>query len=903
MKKLTLQTNFTAGELSPLLHAFLDMNKYKNGLATAQNCLIRPQGPISKRTGSQYIATAKHAGTNIIRLMRFQFSQQNAYILEFGLNYVRFFKNALPVLNTGVPYEVTTPYSDTDVFGLSYAQFGNTIYIAHGNYPTSTLTWTSDTNWLFQPAVFFPIITDQFGFNPHHGLTLGATSGNNITVTAGASSFLQGDTGRNIVEVDSTGSILENAGRASIITVSSATVAIVNILQTFSSTSLTSGLWTMDLSPYASLQPNGTVQGTTCLVRSIAPGSGGNITPTGNLTINGTTGSQTFTSDQAGTFSAVNIGQIIVNLIGTGRAIITSITSGVSAVATITETWQNMITVPETDWGIQVPIDTFRSTDVGRYIVLQNGIGLITAVNSTSEVQVNIQKAFNSTAATTAWSIEDAAWTSANGYPAIVAFDQQRLLLASWKTKPQTVVFSASGIFNNMGVGASDSDAVEVDVSTNFVNQVNWALPIRTDMLLGTSGTELSLNGNGSPITPTNIEQETRSYYGSNAQVPIGLGVEGLYFHRSGRKIMSIRYDFLTDTYVSDDLTFFAEHITEGIVKEMAWAFNPNRVIYAVLNDGTMIAGTYYKEQQIIGWTRFVTQGNYESVQTISTGQYDEVWVCVNRTINGTSTRYIERFCTGDGTLNTDGFSDSYSIYNNPLTITGISNALTAVITIPNHGYANGTHIKILGAQGLTDNNNKNYINGITFIVFGATTNTFSLTNLAGTTLNTATLTAYTGSGTANQLVTNISGLTYLNGTTVKVLTDGATHPDCVVSGGSITLDYPAYAVVVGLGYDFMVQTLNLVYDLGAGMQQGQQVRFVRPILRVVDSVLPTLNGQYQPSRSPQDPTDNSVPLFTGDVIYHGLPFDSAGQLTIESSDPLPLTLLGIFGSFSGGTQ
>ena len=87
----SIVTNFQAGELSPRLEGRIDLQKYSAGAQTLQNMLVYPQGGITRRPGTYYSGTSKDGGK--VRLINFEFSDEQAYVLEFGANYVRFFKD------------------------------------------------------------------------------------------------------------------------------------------------------------------------------------------------------------------------------------------------------------------------------------------------------------------------------------------------------------------------------------------------------------------------------------------------------------------------------------------------------------------------------------------------------------------------------------------------------------------------------------------------------------------------------------------------------------------------------------------------------------------------------------------------------------------------------------------
>lgn len=952
----------------------MDLAQYKNGLKTALNCNILPQGPIARRNGSQYIAATKNNGS--VRLVEFQFSQTNSYIIEVGNTYMRFYKNGAQIQVTGTPYEITSPYTTAELFQFTYKQFGTSIYFAHPNHPPQQLFWQGDTNWSMNPITFFPVATAENGFKPAATLTPGATTGTGITFTASSGVFLAADVGRQIHYIN-------NNGIASITSITDSSHVVCDIIQDFPNTSaIASQSWKMDLSPVAFVVPNATTVGDSIHITSVKPGVGGVVVPQSAITPSATTGTNVlFFVDQA-VISTANIGQVICNKNGPGKAIITSVdapqpitggnasnpqrismtdTSGLrqsgdkiyitgqtlmqqitnryflvggvqsatditlddtagngvdgtgygtanssgtvqnlTIKATILEAFTSTGTLAETTWELRTPIDAFRSADVGNYLVLNNGIVKITSLVSAQEVIGTILKSLNSINGTNAWSLESPAWSNTLGYPAVVGIHQQRLVLASTSSSPESLWLSESGVFTSMGTGSNDSDAIQEDLTSS--DPINWVMQLRGDLLLGSFKQEMSINAGGTQgtITPATFSELNRSYYGGNVQQPIVIGFEGLFVQKSQKKIMSLAYNFLVDTYEGKDLTLFSEHIAAGLVKQMVWVQDPDKHIMAVLQDGTIIVCTYYKDQQLQGWTRYSTNGQYQSIQTISTGAYAEVWVVVTRIVNGSTVNYIERFDTGDGSSPIDGFSDCYLSYYNPIAITGITQANPAVVTAPSHGLNTNDTVKIINmgtaatktssATGMYEITNK------TYTVTKINSNSFSLN------VDSTHFSSYVSGGSVVKLVTTISGISHLEGMTVQVKQDGATAANKTVSSGSITLDTPGYAVTVGLPYNMQVHTLSKEYDLGIGTQQGQPIRFVRPILRLLNSAYPTLNGNPAPSRSPLNNMDHSLPLFTGDLSFGGLTWDRYGEFDIQTSLPFPCILCGIFGSLDGGS-
>jgi len=92
------QTNFTAGELTPKLAGQVDFKKYNNGVEILENMTVFPQGGATRRYGSRFVAEVKDS-SKTTRLIPFEFNIEQSYILEFGDQYIRFFKDNGQITN------------------------------------------------------------------------------------------------------------------------------------------------------------------------------------------------------------------------------------------------------------------------------------------------------------------------------------------------------------------------------------------------------------------------------------------------------------------------------------------------------------------------------------------------------------------------------------------------------------------------------------------------------------------------------------------------------------------------------------------------------------------------------------------------------------------------------------
>ncbi len=209
-KASAIQSSFNAGELTPRLRGRVDLDKYKNGCETLTNFIPQIHGPIKKRPGSRFVSVAAvndffnqdyPAGLiphpegvpGPIRLIPFEYSTTQAYVMEFYRYNIRFYKDGALVMSGGSPYTVYTPYEDIELQDLYYAQSADVVYIAHPNHPPYKLSRFSDTSWTMTEVVFdWPPFNDE-----NTTVTTIVTSGTTGTVslTASASLFSSSDVG------------------------------------------------------------------------------------------------------------------------------------------------------------------------------------------------------------------------------------------------------------------------------------------------------------------------------------------------------------------------------------------------------------------------------------------------------------------------------------------------------------------------------------------------------------------------------------------------------------------------------------------------------------------------------------------------------------------------------------
>lgn len=160
----TIQPSFSSGELAPATYARVDLGRYFTGLRTCRNLMVMPEGGVRNRAGTRFMAETKNSALKS-RLIPFQFSTEQTYILEFGVGYIRFYTNGGQLLNAGVVYEISSPYAEADLFALNYTQSADVMTIVHPNYAPMELKRFGPTSWTLTAITFVPTIQPPTGLS------------------------------------------------------------------------------------------------------------------------------------------------------------------------------------------------------------------------------------------------------------------------------------------------------------------------------------------------------------------------------------------------------------------------------------------------------------------------------------------------------------------------------------------------------------------------------------------------------------------------------------------------------------------------------------------------------------------------------------------------------------------
>lgn len=246
-------------------------------------------------------------------------------------------------------------------------------------------------------------------------------------------------------------------------------------------------------------------------------------------------------------------------------------------------------------------------------------------------------------------------WAGSN-WPRAIGFFQGRLYVGGtpqeperfWASRPgENTIATEAGDnwekytdFRTTGVDGGDQadpDAVFPDHAIDFTidkrGQIRWIMA-QKNLVMGTENSEWIFTAQDGVLYPGDIQATMQSTYGSAISQAIAVGNELMYIVPDRSKIRSMGYEYDREQWVSKDLTFYADHISQGgnYFTELHYSANPFSIIFATTNLGTLVGAVYDAESRQAGFFRRVTEGDVLSATTLAYSGRDEAWALVERT-------------------------------------------------------------------------------------------------------------------------------------------------------------------------------------------------------------------------------------------------------------------------------
>lgn len=751
MPDILIQASFNAGEWSPALYARVDLQKYRSGAALLENFFVDYRGGASTRMGSKYILQA-YKSAYPVRLISFQAAFNIGYILEFGQNYLRFYYQGAPVLETAISitgvnlanpvgiqvsapwtagdwiyitgingttqlngnyyqvlgnsagvvtladlngsaidgtgftawtsggtaariYTISTPYAAADLATLKFAQVTNQMILCHPSYAPQILSLITATNWTLAAAVFGS--TALAPTNVAVSTTLGATGSGGTSV---GYSYV-------VTSIDASG---QESSPSTAATIKAADIRV------------NSGTNQITWSPVAGAQGYnvyesyvsyfgvvpagvnygfvGTVIGTTFTDSNITPdfaesppvaqnpftGSGiafitmntyGTYTSVPTASASGGSPSipavlqPVLAANYTPSITTGGTGYVVGDKINFGNGVVIQVTT-IGAGGSITA-WtmiaNGQITTGSTPANPVGQVST-SGAGTGATMTATWGVGYVVIINPGAGFSTTPTINFSSGAASATATLG----ATSNGNPAVPAFCQQRLVLAAQPGAPQSFHASQPGAYYNFNITSpiAASNAITETLVSNTQETIKAISSFSSGMIVWTDKAMWLVNGaNGAAgISATSISANRQSTNGANDMPPIVINYSALFVNSKGFSVYEAAYNIYFTTFTSSDITTIASHLFFGYnLKEWCWADQPFHLIWAVRSDGALLSLTYLKEQEFTAWAHHITTGSYLSVASVtettaSLGTADAVYTVVQRTINGRTVKYIERF-------------------------------------------------------------------------------------------------------------------------------------------------------------------------------------------------------------------------------------------------------------------
>lgn len=629
-----IQTSFNGGEWGPELEGRVDVAKYQNACKRMENFIPLIQGPARRRGGTRFVSEVKDSNARTW-LARFQFNATQSYVLEFGHLYVRFYTDNGVLLDVAQTVQVVTQANpgvltydgadpvDGDWFYLSgFSSMpelnGRTIKVGNVNAVGNN----------FELHELDGAFVNTSAYGPYTG---GGTLSKVFTLTTPyTTADLINPDGSFALQMKQKGDVLYIAHpRHSPRKLSrvSATAWTVNEMDYIGG-------------PFEDVYPDETIT----VYASAKTGTGVTLQASASI------------------FAATDVGRLFylenkkANVIQVWEAN-KPITAGDMRRAD----GKNYLALNTATTGVFRPIHFSGSEYDGNTGVQWEyqdpgyGWGKITSYTSSQTVTVTVLSQLPDQVvlvanATTRWAF--GAWGSVVGYPSHIGFFRNRTVFA--RALDGTLWFSVAGDYEDFH-DRDDGGQVVADMSVTLTIQSEQANAIQfmasDDVLVvGTAAGEFLIREltDNEAFGPGNVTVVESSEYGSRGVQPVKVGGSVIFVQRAGRKLREVRYDALQDAYEAIDLSTFAPHLIpkKTFIRQIAYQKEPHSILWVERSDGLLLGYTLNREQDVTAWHRQPLGGggvvDSMVVAPSPSNDRDDLWMIVQRTINGVTKRYVE---------------------------------------------------------------------------------------------------------------------------------------------------------------------------------------------------------------------------------------------------------------------
>lgn len=248
----------------------------------------------------------------------------------------------------------------------------------------------------------------------------------------------------------------------------------------------------------------------------------------------------------------------------------------------------------------------------------------------------------------------EAVISATRGWPRSVCFYKGRLVLGGLKSRPQTILMSKVGDYFDLDEGTGlDDEAINITIDDDRVNVIHAVFPGR-GLQIFTTGGEFTIRSElNDPLTPGNVADQLfkETLHGSGnsnsatvKRIPRPTSVDGatVFVETGGQVVRQFVFNDVEQSFNANNISILSSHLIDDPVAmdiRRSDTAHPADFLYLVNSDGTCAVLNSLREQNLLAWTLFETDGDFEDVAVSGRKTY----FIVNRTINGSTVRYIER--------------------------------------------------------------------------------------------------------------------------------------------------------------------------------------------------------------------------------------------------------------------
>ena len=645
-----IQSSFVSGELSPLLKGRIDLAQYYQGVQTAKNVVIVPQGGMKRRPGTEYVqtvlntltrnttvATAPNGGTaanvnddndSTVCTTTVGISTTNPYVVcKFDLGSataVEFFDVRNVFLSAGTSSEFKIQYSTDDVtytdaasvplLGVSTQDFrlfvGKTArYWRLARIGSTDLTTSVVSVGTVAPieqtatASNFKMLDFSVEDDRHYLLLL---TENNIRVFRAPNTH--------VADIKTT---IASADVPNVRATQVENVALLFQENTIPQRLINLGTdidWFIDNVPFTN-------------VPQYDYNDSSSPTPVNDVQV------MTLAAFVAGDKFQIDIeGVVSKNITFAGDA---TADEQAATVANIQRNIQEMPVMGETGVTVARTGATQYSITVGGESAKDFELYAAFATTGTASKTIAFTKSANGSPR------KEDVWSATRGYPKTACFYEGRLVLGGTRSKPQSLFFSKSGSFFDFDIGDGDDDeAIFVTISSRKLNDIVDVFPGR-NLQVFTSGAEFAVTSK--PVTPSSAQVAPQTSHGALNVETQDVDGSTIFVDRNGKSIRDFVFSFNEDAYITQDLSVLASHlITQPIDMALLSGTQSDDAnwVFFVNADGNGVILNTLRAQDITGFTRWEARGSIEGVCVVD----EDLYLVRRRTINSVVVKFLERW-------------------------------------------------------------------------------------------------------------------------------------------------------------------------------------------------------------------------------------------------------------------